>query len=377
MLLYAHHDVQPTGGDELWTSPPFEPTERDGRLYGRGAADDKAGVIARARRAAGLAGRPPVGVTLFVEGEEEIGSPTLTALLDEHREALACDVIVIADSANWTIGLPALTTCAARPGRTASSRSALWSTPCTPSCTAVPSRTLTTLCRLLATLHNAGATSRWTACTPPGLRTWSTRRPGCARGRRAGLRPADRLRFAARPDVDPAVDLRTGDRRAVGRGRQQHADPGRAGQGQPAGRAGRRREGQGRPGRAPAGQRRSGAPVTVTEGQTGSRARSTRTARRTKPPGPRSPPRGVWSRSTSVWWFDPVHRRVQQTFQASILVTGVEDPDTRAHGIDEGLHLAEFTKVCVAEAELLRTCLPACAPPRHLIGLSRRCQCLN
>ena len=110
VLLYAHHDVQPTGGDELWTSPPFEPTERDGRLYGRGAADDKAGVMTHLAVLRAYAGRPPVGVTLFVEGEEESGSPTLTALLQEHREALACDVIVIADSANPAVDVPGLTT---------------------------------------------------------------------------------------------------------------------------------------------------------------------------------------------------------------------------------------------------------------------------
>ncbi|HZG91211.1 MAG TPA: dipeptidase [Pseudonocardia sp.] len=113
VLLYAHHDVQPTGGDEQWTSPPFEPTERDGRLYGRGAADDKAGVmthIAVLRAFHELRGGPPVGVTLFLEGEEESGSPTLTALLAEHRDLLACDVIVIADSSNPAVDVPALTT---------------------------------------------------------------------------------------------------------------------------------------------------------------------------------------------------------------------------------------------------------------------------
>ena len=90
--------------------PPFEPTERDGRLYGRGAADDKAGVMTHLAVLRAFDGRPPVGVTLFIEGEEESGSPTLTAFLREHRDALACDVIVIADSANPAVDVPALTT---------------------------------------------------------------------------------------------------------------------------------------------------------------------------------------------------------------------------------------------------------------------------
>jgi acetylornithine deacetylase/succinyl-diaminopimelate desuccinylase-like protein len=110
VLLYAHHDVQPTGGDEHWASPPFEPTERAGRLYARGAADDKAGVMTHLAVLRAYDGRPPVGVTLFVEGEEESGSPTLTTLLAAHRDALSCDVIVIADAANPAVDVPALTT---------------------------------------------------------------------------------------------------------------------------------------------------------------------------------------------------------------------------------------------------------------------------
>ncbi|SFO21851.1 Acetylornithine deacetylase/Succinyl-diaminopimelate desuccinylase [Pseudonocardia ammonioxydans] len=110
VMLYAHHDVQPTGGDDQWSSPPFEPTERDGRLYGRGAADDKAGVMTHLAVLRAYGGTPPVGVVLFVEGEEESGSPTLTALLEQHRDRLAADVIVIADAANPAVDVPALTT---------------------------------------------------------------------------------------------------------------------------------------------------------------------------------------------------------------------------------------------------------------------------
>jgi acetylornithine deacetylase/succinyl-diaminopimelate desuccinylase-like protein len=110
VLLYAHHDVQPTGDVDRWTSPPFEPTERDGRLYGRGAADDKAGVMTHLAVLRAYEGRPPVGVTLFIEGEEESGSPTLPALLHAHKDLLACDVIVIADASNPAVDVPGLTT---------------------------------------------------------------------------------------------------------------------------------------------------------------------------------------------------------------------------------------------------------------------------
>ncbi|MBW8821865.1 MAG: M20/M25/M40 family metallo-hydrolase, partial [Streptomyces sp.] len=110
VLLYAHADVQPTGPLEEWTSPPFEPTERAGRLYGRGAADDKAGVLMHLAVLRAFGGTPPVGVVLFIEGEEEIGSPTLPSLLAQHRDALRSDVIVIADSANAAVDVPAFTT---------------------------------------------------------------------------------------------------------------------------------------------------------------------------------------------------------------------------------------------------------------------------
>ena len=109
VLLYAHHDVQPEGDRSQWASPPFEPTERDGRLYGRGSADDKAGIATHLAAFRAHRGQPPVGVTVFVEGEEESGSPSLVRLLAAHRDALAADVIVIADSDNWSTDTPALT----------------------------------------------------------------------------------------------------------------------------------------------------------------------------------------------------------------------------------------------------------------------------
>ncbi len=109
VLLYAHHDVQPEGDPSQWVSPPFEPTERDGRLYGRGSADDKAGIATHLAAFRAHGGQPPVGVTVFVEGEEETGSPSLSRLLAAHKDALAADVIVIADSDNWTTQIPALT----------------------------------------------------------------------------------------------------------------------------------------------------------------------------------------------------------------------------------------------------------------------------
>lgn len=114
ILLYAHHDVQPPGDPALWNSEPFTAVERDGRLYGRGAADDKAGIMAHIAAYAAvtevLADQFGLGVTFFFEGEEEAGSPTFRSFLETHRELLRADVIVVADSSNWKVGVPALTT---------------------------------------------------------------------------------------------------------------------------------------------------------------------------------------------------------------------------------------------------------------------------
>ena len=113
ILLYAHHDVQPPGDDELWETPPFEPTVRDGRLYGRGAADDKAGImahIASIRAVHEVLGDDlDLGIAMFIEGEEEYGSRSFAQFLSDNKEALRADAIVVADSGNWDSVTPGLT----------------------------------------------------------------------------------------------------------------------------------------------------------------------------------------------------------------------------------------------------------------------------
>lgn len=113
IMLYAHHDVQPPGRDSDWDSPPFEPTVRGDRLFGRGAADDKAGVMAHIgaiRSLVDVVGPDfELGLVLFIEGEEEFGSRSFSNFLHQHRTELEADVIVVADSTNWTTEVPALT----------------------------------------------------------------------------------------------------------------------------------------------------------------------------------------------------------------------------------------------------------------------------
>lgn len=114
ILLYAHHDVQPPGDNTQWETDPFTAVQKGARLYGRGAADDKAGVIAHMaafRLVSDVLGNDfNVGVKIFIEGEEEAGSPSFREFLAAYQKDLAADYIVVADSANWRAGVPALTT---------------------------------------------------------------------------------------------------------------------------------------------------------------------------------------------------------------------------------------------------------------------------
>ncbi|HEX4925490.1 MAG TPA: M20/M25/M40 family metallo-hydrolase [Bdellovibrionales bacterium] len=112
LLLYAHHDVQPPGREERWQTPPFEPTLKGDRLFGRGAADDKAGVIihtATIQSWLRATGRLPVNVKLLIEGEEEIGSPGLEGFLAEHKQKLQADILLLTDTENYSVDRPGLT----------------------------------------------------------------------------------------------------------------------------------------------------------------------------------------------------------------------------------------------------------------------------
>jgi len=362
VLLYAHHDVQPPGDPASWDTEPFQPTESGGRLFGRGAADDKAGIAVHLAALRAHGDRLPVGVTVLVEGEEEIGSPTLLPFLDTFSGRLAADVVVFADAVNWTAGVPALTT-SLRGGATVTVElrtldhavhSGLFGGP-------VPDA-LTALCRLLATLHDehgdvavAGLT-RGTAdpvdLTEARLRADAGLLDGVQLIGTGGL--TDRLWAAPSITVialdAPATKDASNTLLPVARAKVSL----RVAPGDDADRACEALKAHLRA-HAP-----WGAHVTVTSGGTAAPFTVG-----TGGPGyvaARQALAEAWGRPAldiGVGGSIPFVTAYAERFPAAeILITGVEDPDARAHGANESLHLATFERACLAEALLLRDLAP-------------------
>ncbi|WP_373694857.1 dipeptidase [Kineococcus terrestris] len=365
VLLYAHHDVQPTGDARDWTSEPFTPTERDGRLFGRGTADDKAGVVAHAhalRTLLPLWGEDGgVGVTVFVEGEEEVGSPTFGAFLAEHGEDLAADVIVVADSANWRVGVPAITTtlrglvdCEVRVDVLSHAvHSGVNGGPVLDA--------LTCLARLLATLHDeagdVAVAGLVTGTAAAGVEVAEDVFRADA-GVLDGVRLAGTGSLADRLWARPALSVLGVDAPAVAAASNTLLPSASAKLSL------RLAPGQD-PAAAAAALRRHllehapfGARVTVTDGEAGRPFRAD-----TGSPA-HEVARRAFARAFGVGTGDVVEAGMGGSIPfvadlaerypgAAILVTGVEDPDSRAHGADESLHLADFARVCAGEVLLL------------------------
>jgi cysteinylglycine-S-conjugate dipeptidase len=357
VLLYGHHDVQPTGDPAEWTSPPFEPVEREGRLYGRGAADDKAGVMAHVAALRAFGNNPPVGVTVFVEGEEELGSPALGPFLSRYRDLLIADVIVLADSGNWDLGVPALTTSLRGLIDCLVEVQVLDHPVHSGMYGGVVMDALTALCRLLATLHDDDGTVAIS---------------GLASGSAAPLDlPEERLRAEAGildgvrligtgPLVDrlwakPAATVLAIDTTRIADASNTLLATAKAkvsvrlAPGDDA-KSAMDRLVEHLTTHAPFGAR-----VTVTPISYGEPLKID--ARGPRYDAARAAFQEAWGREPvdmGVGGTIPFVAEFAEAFpEAAILVTGVEDPDSRAHGFDESLHLDEYSKACLAEALML------------------------
>ncbi|WP_422773566.1 dipeptidase [Plantactinospora sp. WMMC1484] len=358
VMLYAHHDVQPVGDPSLWQSDPFEPVERDGRLYGRGAADDKAGILAHVAALRAFGDALPVGVVLFIEGEEEYGSDSLERLLVEYRDEIAADVIVIADSGNWDIGVPALTTslrgivnCFVEVRTLAQAvHSGMFGG-------GVPDA-LTTLCQLLATLHDpAGDVAVEGLVSGAGATVdYPEERLRAEVGMLDGVSFLGTGRLTDRFWNKPAISVIGLDAPPTAEAPNALVPSARA-----------KLSVRLAPGDQAASAYAAlvehlrkhapfGATVTVTREHDGEPCvidasgpvyDAARAAFRTAWDGAEPVDMGVGG---SIPFIETFRRMFPE---AAILVTGVEDPHAQAHGPNESLHLGEFARVCLAEALLL------------------------
>lgn len=357
VLLYAHHDVQPEGDRTQWHSPPFEPTERDGRLYGRGTADDKAGIATHLAAFRAHGGNPPVGVTVFVEGEEESGSPSLGAMLAAHRDELAADVIVIADSDNWSPDLPSLTVslrgladCVVEVATLDHGlHSGMWG--------GVAPDAVTALVRLLASLHDddgnvAVAGLHEASAADVDFPAERVRRDA---GLLDGVREIGSGSVVQRLWAKPAITVIGIDTTPIASASNTLIPRARAKVSMrvaPGGDAGEHLAALTRhlEQHAPWGAR-----VTVTPGDVGQPYAIDAT-------GPvydaaRAAFRQAWGADAidaGVGGSIPFIAEFAKAYpEAKILVTGVEDPDTQAHSINESLHLGVLERAATAEALLL------------------------
>lgn len=357
VLLYAHHDVQPEGDHAQWNSPPFEPTERDGRLYGRGTADDKAGIATHLAAFRAHGGNPPVGVTVFVEGEEESGSPSLSRLLAAHRDTLAADVIVIADSDNWSTEVPSLTVslrgladCIVEVSTLAHGlHSGLWG--------GVVPDALSALVRLLASLHDddgnvavAGlheATAADVDYPPDRIRQET--------GLLEGVSEIGSGSVPQRLWVKPAITVIGIDTTSIEKSSNTLIPRARAKVSMRVAPGGDAAEHLAALTRHLEKHAPWGAHVTVTPGDLGQPYAIDAT-------GPvydaaRAAFRTAWGTDpvdTGVGGSIPFIAEFAEAFPtAKILVTGVEDPATQAHSVNESLHLGVLERAATAEALLL------------------------
>lgn len=357
VLLYAHYDVQPTGDTDAWTSPAFEPTERDGRLYARGSADDKGGVALHVAALRVFDGKPPVGVKVFIEGEEEIGSPSMPTLLDRYREELAADVYVVADSVNWEVGKPSLTTSLRGVAACEVTVSTLAEGLHSGQFGGIVPDALTALCRLLATLHDeAGNVAIEGLVSGPGPDLdYPEDRLQEETGLLEGVLQTGDGSVVERMWFKPSASVLAIDATPVAKASNTLVPSARAkvsvrlAPGQDPAAAAKALEEHLRS-HAPWGVRveidseQAGAPSRIT--LDGPRAKAARAAFREA--------FGVEAVEIGCGGSIPIVAEfADRNPEALVLVTAVTDPNSRMHGIDESLDLGDFAKASLAETLLL------------------------